>query len=646
MKVHTKLWVSVILCVGLLMSITCISFAQTELILGGQYNLEEYEELTGKKIEKFDEAPSLRVRVATGELPPTEERLPGNPAVVEPVEEIGQYGGTWHRYEPDAWTIPALIAYEPLIRWAPDAKSIEPNIAKDWGVAEDGKSITLFLRKGIKWSDGYPFTIDDIMFNYEDILLNNELTPVKPSQFVIGGELCKFEKLDDYTLRISFVEPHALFIYQLAGNYPSTYVPKHYLKQFHPKYTSVETLESRLEEANLENWYELLQAKSDVSANPDLPVLHAWVAEKAWGPYLVKAQRNPYYWKIDPDGNQLPYIDELSIGYTTDWNSAFLKVTTGQSEMQGVGHSFTDYPLYMENREKGDYRVFEWPTSTPSQSTLMLNQNHKDPVLRQIFGDARFRQALSLATNREEINEMVFLGLCPISQATITPESPLFKEEFGKAYVEYDPDRANRLLDEMGLKWDKEHGWRLRSDGKRLEIVLLLREEAIWVSSAEIIKKQYEEIGVQIINQTVETSLWVTRIDASELDATVQPCGDAPLLLRGSTFVLTSYFSVWFKEWAKWRDSNGETGEKPAKEMLKILELYEKYKVTTNEQERTQIGREIFEIHAENVWLIGLGGRMVPYLYIVKNNFRNFPESWSILSGQPSAHPEQFWIEE
>lgn len=651
MRVHTKLWVSVILCVGLLMSITCVSFAQAELIPGGQYNLDEYEKLTGKRIESFDEAPNLRVKVAAGELPSVEKRLPGNPVVIEPIERIGQYGGTWRRYEPAAVML-ILIAYEPLVRWGPDAKSIEPNIAEKWKVSEDGKSITFFLRKGIKWSDGYPFTADDIMFYYESVFLNDELTPAKPTEYVIGEEIGKFEKLDDYTFRVSFSQSYGLLLYEIAklywGSARCTVSPKHYLKEFHPQYTSVEKLESMVKEAGFEHWYELFTEKSDTRMNPELPTLHAWVAKTAWGPRLVKAERNPYYWKVDPDGNQLPYIDELSMDYTTDWDSAFLKVMTGQSEMQGVGHKTSDYPLYMENREKGDYRVFKWPGSYASEASLMLNQTHKDSVLRKIFRDVRFRQALSLAVDREEINEIVFLGMCPIGQATICPQSPFYEEEFDKVYVEYDPDRANRLLDEMGLKWDKEHQWRLRPDGERLEIVILLREHAIWIDTAEIIKKQYEDIGVQIINQTLEASLWHTRVGASEHDATIQGCAAvSPVLVGANTFLLSAQ-NNWGKEWAKWRDTKGEAGEEPVEDVLKIFQLYDKYKTTVNEDERIQLGTEIMSLHAKNLWIIGLGGKSLPYLFLVKNSFRNFPDNWLMDEGAGSIcryHPEQCFIE-
>ncbi len=236
-----------------------IALAQKEYVPGAKIysTLAEYEKFTGKKIEKFHEAPMLRVKVAAGELPPVEERLPEEPMVIEPYEEIGQYGGTWHHatISPTSSLINRRTGYEPLVRWSCDAMSVIPGVAKEWKISNNGKTYTFYLRKGMKWSDGYPFTADDIVFWYEDILLNKELTPVFPEWLITGKEPVKIEKLDDYTVRFNFTQPQGLLLENLAFH-EEIFYPKHYLKRFLPHYTSKEELEKMAKKEQFKFWHQ------------------------------------------------------------------------------------------------------------------------------------------------------------------------------------------------------------------------------------------------------------------------------------------------------------------------------------------------------------------------------------------------------
>jgi len=450
-----------------------------------------------------------------------EERIPQNPAVVEPVEEIGEYGGTWRRYGHLDYATYGYILYEPLVRWSSDLITVEPNIAEEWEVSEDGRTFTFYIRKGIRWSDGEPFTADDIMFWYEDIILNKELTPVPPSWMRAGGEVAEFKKIDDYTVEISFPVPYGLFLHELAYKERESFAPKHYLSQFHPKYASEEKLESMAKEAGFEHWYQLFGQKNEVYLNPDLPVIYPWKVVKPWGAEGLTAERNPYYWKIDPAGNQLPYLDKVMVFYTSDYKLAYMRIITEKatddaSDMQAVGSDISDYTLYMENRDKGGYRVLLYPGSFPAEPAMMFNQNAKDPALRDIFRNAKFRQAMSLAINREEINDLLYFGLAEPLQATILRTSPFYREEFARAYAEFDPDRANQLLDEIGLNERDSEGWRLRPDGKRLEIVIETRQPPPWPDVAEMVSNYWNNVGVKAVVKEEETNLWWARVDAGE----------------------------------------------------------------------------------------------------------------------------------
>jgi len=634
---------------ALILGVITVSFSATQKIdPGGQYNLSDYQRLTGKKITKFNEAPQLRELVKQGKLPPVEERLSSSPAIVQPIEKVGEYGGTWRRYTPlAAYGINFLISYEPLVRiCGPDLTKIEPNIAERWNLSKDTKTLTLYLRKGIRWSDGESFTADDIIFWYEDILLNKELTPTIPTWLIVGGEVAKIKKIDNYTIEMNFSQPYPLILYELAAaKYP--YAPKHYLKQFHPKYTPKEKLDAMVKEAGLQFWYQLFAQKNDATVNTELPVIWAWRVTIPWGPDGTKAERNPYYWKIDPEGNQLPYIDTIRAYYVSDWNIGFLKIMAGEGEMQGVGFRLEDYDLYMSNREKGGYKVVKWPGLYPGEPTIMFNQTAKDPVIRKIFRDVRFRQAMSLAINRVEINELLYFGLCEPLQPTIVPPSPLYKEEFAKVYAEYNPKAAEELLDKIGLRRGAD-GWRIRPDGKRLELTIETRQPLQWIDVADMVSKYWNAVGVKTAVKVEENSLWTTRVNANEHEVVTQGFSTNPLLIGASAFNMTGW-TAWAGEWARWYQSGGKAGEKPEGDALKVIELWEKYKVTVNPISRDNIGREIFRLHAKNLWIIGAGGRKLPYIFLVKNNFHNWPEDWVqdlSFGSQGRAHPEQCFIEQ
>jgi len=631
-------------------------FSAEEIVPGGQYNLVDYEKLSGKEITSFSEAPQLAELVEQGELPPVEERIPQNPVVVEPVEEIGQYGGTWRRYGHLASETYGYIAsYEPLVRFAQDGVSIEPNIAEEWEVSEDGKTFTFYLRKGIRWSDGEPFTADDIMFWYEDIILNKELTPVPPSWLMAGGEVAKFDKIDDYTVKVSFVEPYAIFLETLAlyGGGRIPYAPKHYLSQFHLKYVSEEELGSMTKEAGFEHWYQLFGQKNDIYSNPDLPVIYSWKVVKPWGAEGLTAERNPYYWKIDPEGNQLPYIDKVLVLYSSDWAAAYLRIITEKatddaSDMQAAGANISDYTLYMENREKGQYRVIRWDDPNfATQPAIMFNQNVEGSALKAIFRNVKFRQAMSLAINREEINELFYFGLSRIGQATVSPVSPFFEEEFEKAYVEYDPQRAGQLLDEIGLDKRDNEGWRLMSDGKRLELILETREPLPWPDVAEMVAKYWNDIGVKTVVRFQERSIFQARTEGNKHQVVTDAGNLHPLLISSTSFNLTA-LSSWAPLWQIWYQSGGESGEKPPEEVLKLIDLWETYKTTVDPQDRVDIGRDIMRIHAENLWILSTAGRMRPFFCIAKNNFRNVVGDERKVGHQMTVegyiHPEQCFI--
>jgi len=649
-EVKRKLFV--ILLLGAIISLGAIP----AMSQGVYSTVEEYEKATGKKIAKFSEAPMLRVKVAAGELPPVEERLPEEPLVVKPVEEIGEYGGTWHRVAigpGDVGIINSRLTYEDLVRWSPDAKTVVPNAVKSYEVSEDAKTFTFHLRKGMKWSDGAPFTADDILFWYEDVLLNKDLNPVIPKWLTMGGKPVKVEKVDDYTVKFIFAEPYGLFLRMLAA--PSGLeicrYPKHYMKQFHPRYAPIEKLEKMAKEEGYTYWYQLWGLKQDWR-NPEHPWIWAWIVKKAPPSIPVICERNPYYYKVDPEGNQLPYIDKIRFEVVEDVEMLNMKAVAGEVDMQFRHTTWNNYPLFMANREKGNYRVMKWKLARGCDALLILNLNNKDPVLRKIVETRKFRLALSLAINREEMNELVYLGMGVPRQATVIPECPYYEDEFAKAYAEYDPERTNALLDEIGLKWDKDHKYRLRPDGKTLALTIEFAPVfGPWADAMNLVKEYWEAIGVKTSLKNESRPLFTQRGLAGEMDIGIWTMDRCYTPLVEPHYWLPTHGGTPPSSgllYRDWYDTNGEKGEKPTGDILKLFELYDKAKSTRNKEERARLAKEILRLNAENIWNIGSVG-CLPHLGIVKNNFRNVPEEaisdWLQLT-PGNTYPEQYFIKQ
>jgi len=607
-------------------------------------------EIGSVEIERFNEAPELRTKVAAGELPPVEKRLPEEPLVVKPIEEIGQYGGIWY----DAWMGAKdrgsswYSMRETLITWNNDFTGYLPDVAKDWKVSEDGKTYTFYLRKGMKWSDGAPFTADDFVFWYEDIILNDELTPVKPGWLMAGGELGKLEKIDDYTIKFSFAAPYGTFL-DLHYRQPVPAAPKHYLKRFHPKYTSMDEIKKAMEKEGYDRWADLFAyiaggvGGQPYYNTPGTPQITAWIAQNTLDKPIFILTRNPYYWKVDTEGNQLPYIDRQERILTPTTEGILLKCLAGEVTHQyyRIGSNRGYYPILMENQKKGNYHLVLFGLYSKGGSntgTIFFNYHHKDPVLRKLFLNKKFRIALSLAINREEINQLLYFGEARVSQFSGGNGGglPYWEEKFIKVYTEYDTERANKILDEIGLEWDKNHEYRLRPHGKRLRIVDLTITP--WpdelVEMQELIKGYWKKIGVEIVVKPVDSALWNSRLSAADYDILA---GSSCFGLEGQPPIVRNEFfphsnrSPVAPLWGLWIGTNGKEGEEPPEAMKRIAKIADEIKATSSIEKRTALAKEAFKIHAENLWMIGTVEPSFKTQYRIDSNvLRNDSPKWSV----------------
>ena len=615
----------------------------------------DYQRATGKKITKYSEAPMLTELVKQGKILPVEKRLPLNPIVIEPLEEIGQYGGVWRSVWKGTADSPAIsnhTRYIRLVRFKGDLSGLEPDIAESWSVTRDSKEFTFRIRKGIKWSDGQPFTVDDIIFWYEDILLNKDLTPTFPKWLTVSEKPMKIEKVDNYTFKVIFSEPYALFLLTHASRGGFIESPRHYLMQFHPRYTPIEKLQELIKKEGFQNWTQLFDQKASWLQNPELPVLTAWkVISPPDATGRVVMERNPYFYKIDSSGNQLPYIDKIIWEMFQSQEVAIMKAISGEIDLHIRHFRASDYTILAENREKGKYRTILYyeDRGGDDYATLYLNQNVKDPILRNLFRDKRFRVAISLALNREEINNLVYLGLGKPRQASMPSSSPYYDPEWEKAYAEYNPEMSNKLLDEIGLiKRDKD-GFRLRPDGKTLELLIETVAGPTPPDTLELIKKYLEKIGIKVLIKTEERSLYTTRCAAGEVQVGSWGAFAPSIVIPDHLLAIgpSSFEAIWAPLWGQWYLTKGKAGEEPPKEMKQIFKLWERIKATPSTKERDRLFKEICRIHKENLWIIGTVGEP-PRVGVIKENFRNVGEKapYGGIAPTPACtlYPEQFFI--
>jgi len=603
----------------------------------------------------YKESPMLAELVKAGKLPPVEERLPEDPRVIPVWEEIGQYGGTWNRLfiGPSDGSNWGRVQRLGLLSWDANGTEVVPQTAKGWEVAADLKSVTFQLRKGIKWFDGQPFTTGDVMYWWEDIVMNDEITPSKPDWMKIKGELGKVEKVDDYAFRMVFAHPYPLILDWLAN--VEVYQPKHYMSQFHPKYAKDQAaLQKMITDAKFEKWNQLYSPKNDYAQNPERPGLGAWQPyQSTRADKRFVWQRNPYYYAVDPEGNQLPYLDEVVYTFADNADILNLKATAGEVDMQSRHINLVNYPVLMDGREKGDYRILVWPSDGGCDAGLMFNQSYllKDPLVGEWLANKKFRQALSIALDRDEINESAFLGLGEARQLTPAPYSPYYPgDEHAKKYTQYDPETAKKWLDEIGLDKKGPDGFRLRPDGQVLSLsILAINAFGPWPDVGELAVKYWEAVGVKATVDVVERTLYYERMNANDMQIGIWETGGA-----SNTFIYPYWTAAYSNSsrigplYGLWWTSGGKSGTEPPQGPLhRVMDLHEEGKGVTAEQ-RVAMGKEIFEINCEELWTIGTIGMspMSQGIVVTKNKFRNVPETIAnnvLLYTCGNAMPEQFF---
>tara|TARA_B100000482_G_scaffold180404_1_gene152862 strand:+ start:225 stop:2150 length:1926 start_codon:yes stop_codon:yes gene_type:complete len=607
----------------------------------------------------YSESPLLSKMVKNGKLPPVESRLPQTPRVIDFAGrnlEIGKFGGTLKMLmarAKDARQM-TVYGYARLLIYKPKTFEFQPDILESFDVIQ-GKKFIFNLRPGHKWSDGHPFTAEDFRYWWEDVANNPKLSPVGPPKVMkVDGKLPQFRILDNLSIQYEWEKPNPDFLAALAGASPLyIYRPAHYMRQFHENFTANSELQKLVTTAKQRNWAALHNKMDNLYRNDniDLPVLQPWVCISKSSSNRLRFKRNPFFHRIDPKGQQLPYIDEFIFGIASN-KLISAKTGTGEVDLQARYLRFDDYTFLKKGEDRSPYSTRLWTTAKGSHLALFPNLNHKNKVLRSIMQDVRFRRALSMAVNRYEINQVIYYGLAIEGNNTVLPESPLYKPYYRSKWAQLNLKSANQLLDDMGLIKRDSRGIRLLPDGNPLNLIIETAGESTEQTDIlELIHDSWLKIGIKIYSKPSQRNVFRNRIFSGETAISIWSGIENGLASANSSpaeFAPTTQQLLQWPKWGQHFETDGKAGQIPNDPFaMELLKLYRDWRAEPVFAKRKDIWEKVLDIHTEQVYSIGLiAGVLQPV--VVSNNLKNVPIK-GIYNWNPGAHfgiysPDTFWF--
>ena len=613
------------------------------------------------------EAPELSAKVAAGELPPVKDRLPVDPLVVKVKDSIGTYGGTWRQSATSILdTIHHIGFYggNQLLVWDETGKEVVPNIASAYQVSDDATAITITLRKGLKWSDGEPFTMEDVDF-WWDCLHNPDLTPM------LGDwEGATLEKVDEYTFTITYANPMPFMLTKLAFTNTSWgtgftdgsgfFRCAHYLKQFHKDYVSEEELNATLNKYGASDWTTLLLDRMNYTSNYELPTMAPFMmtVDPATTNQITFV-RNPYYWAVDEEGHQLPYLDGCVINIVESIDIGIMKAIAGETDVQisTLSENFANYPLLAEHMEEQNYTLGTYDPNEPNALNITINVGHRDPDKRAVLSNKNFRIALSEGIDRAAIiasNWTVGPYASKPAQSSPIETSPYYDEEMTTQFTQFDVAEAGSLLDAMGMNQYDASGYRLSPTGAEFALVVQVPAfDDTWIEVGEAVAQQWRDnLKLNISVTSVDPSLWDTRVKNNDYDISMQTGSTGLAVLDGTAVAkLTGYMSM---DWGTlyqagaqiWRQNpDAEGAVEPDEGIKRLWEIGSSLVIEPNPETRDALAREMVSVLKDNFYTLGLARRL-PSAYLIKNKVHNvwpLTFNWDYgVSG--NTRPEAYWF--
>ncbi|MDF2797677.1 MAG: transporter substrate-binding protein [Devosia sp.] len=608
------------------------------------------------------ESAFLKARVDSGELPPVAERLPANPLVITPLERVGQQGGDWNHALVGGGSLSMLVryqGYEPLVRYNQDWSGLVENVAESWSVNDAATEYTFTLRKGHKWSDGHPFTTADVQFWYDAYFMDPETSHGSNAWWMVDGEPAKLEVVDEQTFKVIFPGPNGFFVQQLAwaNQDQLTRTPKHYLEKFHIRYNP--EADALAKEAGLESWIALFQREigmlddNTFYQNGNRPTLNAWVFDRAPGSSTEQAiaTRNPYYYKVDTAGTQLPYFDRVVYQMVADPEVLLLKTLQGEVDiMDQYIATPANKPVLFDSQETGDYSFYTLKETAANVMAFQLNLNHNDPVKNALFNTKAFRHALSVAIDRQAMIDAVFVGQGSPAQPSMREGDPLYNEQLAKQFTEYDPAKANEMLDAIIPNKDGE-GYRLDEQGRRVTIIFEIDQtRTTFLDMFELAIPMFQAVGIDAQMRTMDRSLWEERVRRGrEYDATAHQFGansGIAAMLDARFYVPINNNCFYAPGWALYyTQPDNEAAVEPPPEAKAQQELYRELVATADPAGQNERMAQVLQNAADLFLTFGVS--LPPDGYgIVKNNVVNLMKEMPNSFGWPTpgpARPEQFF---
>ncbi len=639
-----------------------------------QYELSEYESAAGCTM-KFSENPNIASINATIQgnkgLAGVADRLPDEPLVIVPYDSVGSYGGTINFLSnaTEAGTSDMLSTrHVNLVRFADDLSTIVPNVAKDYSWNDDFTELTFTLRKGHKWSNGEPFTARDVEFWYEDMMMNTNIREKPYPYLLVGGEPMTVDVVNDTTVRFNLPSPFPGLLATLAWSYNQAFIPAHFLEQFHPEIDS--NADANAQALGFENGWDALAAyygnsgwtdtPTPMLRNPDLvagleyaayPSLEAYMTIEDTTEGRIYAA-NPYFHQVDTAGNQLPYIDYQNERYINENEIRLLKLVNGEVDYKSQSVQLESAPQLLDGAEAGGYNIQINPGC--GAALFSFNVTHPDLEKRKVYGDIRFRQAMSIALDRNEINDVAYYGLGVVEQFVgISPAPDFVPNEIKMHMTQYDPDAANALLDEVGLKDVDGDGFRELPNGAPFAMNIDYATQGIGGVEVELVARMWNDVGVKTSFKEVTPDEYRGSQSSNALDVHAWDKGQPLAIIAGNPETFKAPFGNYFNHtqgmlWGAYIDSNGSDGVEPPQWVYDLsdgIDKFQSYELGTAES--NEWGEKITRMLTEQTLLIGTVKAPFPTYH--RNALKNFTQFKTTSYEYYRTYPylaTQWWLDE
>jgi peptide/nickel transport system substrate-binding protein len=579
-------------------------------------------------------------------LPSLAERIPAEPLVVVPYDSVGKYGGTLDVLSnaTEAGTSDFLsVRHVNFVRFSDDLQTIVPNIAKSWEWNDDFTKLTFHLRKGHKWSDGAPFTSADVKFYHDNLMLDTNIFEKPKDYITVGGETMTVDAPDETTVVFNLPSPKPGLLAHFATSYAQGFQPKHFLGKFHPDINA--DADKYAQSLGFENGYDAIRAyygnsdwtdtpspllsRPEIAGNLPQPVLptlesHIYTVDTTEGRHLVA---NPYFHQVDPTGQQLPYISEQDEVYKNDNEVRLLSIINGEVDYKAQSLQLASAPALLDGQAGGNYTVDLRPEIT--LGVFGFNVTHEDEGKRAVFGDVRFREAMSVAINRDELNEVGFFGQgTPQQYIGFSPKPEFVSDKWQTYKTEFDKSAAMALLDQVGLKDTDGDGFREMPNGDKLVLNLNFSTQGIAGQTVELVSQYWADVGVQSVVKEVTPDEYRSAQSSNKLDVVMWRKSQPLAIVLGNNELWVPPFENYFGVrngmlWAEWVDSNGAKGVEPpayVKDLIADVNAFQS--ADQSSAKFRELGERMVKAMVENLLFIGTVNAPAPMIH--HNNLNNF----------------------